>query len=50
VTKHLALSAAGFLMQKEVDYLGRVLDEPKSRRRHLRRREGLGQIPVLKKS
>ena len=29
VTKHLALSAAGFLMQKEVDYLGRVLDEPK---------------------
>ena len=29
VTKYLALSAAGFLMQKEVEYLGRVLDEPK---------------------
>jgi phosphoglycerate kinase len=29
VTKHVPLSAAGFLMQKEVDYLGRVLDEPK---------------------
>jgi phosphoglycerate kinase len=29
VTEHLALSAAGFLMQKEVDYLGRVLHEPK---------------------
>ncbi len=29
VTRHLPLSAAGFLMQKEVDYLGRVLEEPK---------------------
>jgi phosphoglycerate kinase len=29
VTRFLPLSAAGFLMQKEVDYLGRLLDEPK---------------------
>jgi phosphoglycerate kinase len=29
VTKHLKLCAAGFLMQKEVDYLGRVLENPK---------------------
>ena len=28
VTKYLPLSAAGFLMQKEVDYLGRVLEDP----------------------
>ncbi|MBN1504473.1 MAG: phosphoglycerate kinase [Candidatus Eisenbacteria bacterium] len=29
VTEHIGQSAAGFLMQKEVDYLSRVLDEPK---------------------
>ena len=29
VTRHLPVSAAGFLMQKEVDYLSRVLDEPR---------------------
>jgi len=29
VTKYISLCAAGFLMQKEVDYLGRVLEEPK---------------------
>ena len=29
VTKHLPMSAAGFLMQKEVDYLSRVLNEPR---------------------
>ncbi len=29
VTKYIAMSAAGFLMQKEVEYLGRILDNPK---------------------
>lgn len=29
VTRYLPMSAAGFLMQKEVDYLGRVLEDPK---------------------
>jgi phosphoglycerate kinase len=29
VTKHIGLCAAGFLMQKEVEYLGRILEEPK---------------------
>ncbi|KPJ60613.1 MAG: phosphoglycerate kinase [Latescibacteria bacterium DG_63] len=28
VTKHIKLCAAGFLMQKEVEYLGKVLEEP----------------------
>jgi phosphoglycerate kinase len=29
VTKHISLCAAGFLMQKEVEYLGKILEEPR---------------------
>ena len=44
VTRFLRPAVAGFLMQKELDYLGRALDEPAAAvRRRPGRREDLGQ-------